>query len=390
MTITIVANTAGTGPTWVTTSPLTSVYAGAVVSIPLIVTTPKSTTVTYSVTTGALPAGLTLGSTTGIISGTPTSVAYGSGVYSASFTVTATNNLGNTSAKSFTLAVQVITGGTITTSGSYVYHTFTSSANLVVTSGTGPVEVFAWGGGGGGGSPGGWGQGSPGGAGGAVYGRLTLSAGTYPVVVGGAGVVNGSTRAEGGGGQMVGGGDNRYGGAGGGYSGIFLGTVTQANSLLIAGGGGGGGSSRAGAANAGGAGGGYFGQDGQSGYDGKPSWRGLGGTPTAAGGSAGNNSSDQQGALLGGRSTAGSGYGGAGGGGYWGGSAGGYSESNTMSGGAGGSGFVNTTYVASGALYSGVDQTPGLAEHPLRGAYGSPGPINANGTQGVLIIRYPV
>ena len=386
---TITTNTAGDGPVWNTISPLTNVWAGVTTSITLSATVAKTKTVSYNVTTGALPAGLSLASSTGIISGTPTSTAYGSGVYSSSFTVTATDNLGNTSAKSFVLAVNVISGGTVTQSGGYQYHTFTASSTLTVTAGTGQVEVFAWGGGGGGGTPGGWGVGSPGGGGGAAFGKFRLSAGSYPVVVGGAGIVNGTARAEGGGGPVIGGGDNRYGSAGGGYSGMFLSSVSQANSILIAGGGGGGGSSRAGPGNSGGAGGGWIGQDGQSTYDGKEAWRGQAGTSTAAGGVI-NNSSDQQGALLGGRSTAGSGYGGAGGGGYWGGSAGGYSESNTMSGGGGGSGYFNSTYINDGKLYTGDRTTPGQDDHPLRSTYGQGGLISTNGIQGVLIVRYPI
>ena len=345
----ISTNTVGIAPVWTTTSPLPTVWSGVPTSIQLRTTISQTETVSYSVTSGSLPAGLSLSSSTGVISGTPTSTAYGSGVYSSSFTITATDNLGNASAKSFALAVNVISGGTVTQSGGYQYHTFTASSSLTVVAGTGQVEVFAWGGGGGGGTPGGWGVGSPGGGGGAAYGKFTISPGSYPVVVGGPGLVNGTTRAEGGGGPVIGGGDNRYGSAGGGYSGLFLTSVTQANAILIAGGGGGGGSSRAGPGNSGGTGGGWIAQDGQSSYDGKEAWRGQAGTSTAAGGVI-NNSSDQQGALLGGRSTAGSGYGGAGGGGYWGGSAGGYSESNTMSGGGGGSGYFNSTYIANGSF----------------------------------------
>lgn len=331
-----------------------------------------------------------MSSSTGVISGTPTSSAYGGGIYSSSFTVTATDNLGNASAKAFTLAVNVLSGGTVTQSGGYQYHTFTASSTLTITAGSGQVEVFAWGGGGGGGTPGGWGFGSPGGGGGAAYGRFTISAGSYPVVVGGPGIPNGTTRAEGGGGQMIGGGDNRYGGGAGGYSGLFLTSISQANAILIAGGGGGGGSSRAGSGNSGGAGGGWLAQDGQSTYDGKQDWRGQAGSIAAAGGVI-NNSSDQQGALLGGRSTAGSGYAGAGGGGYFGGSAGGYSESNTMAGGGGGSGYFRSASITNGQLYTGDRTTPGLEDNPLRqGTYGQGGAVSSNGNQGVLIIRYPI
>jgi hypothetical protein len=54
---------------------------------------------TFAVTAGALPAGLTLNPTTGLISGTPTAT----GLYS--FTVTATDGLGNAGARAYSGAV---------------------------------------------------------------------------------------------------------------------------------------------------------------------------------------------------------------------------------------------------------------------------------------------
>jgi hypothetical protein len=72
------------------------------------------------------------------------------------------------------------TGGTITTSGGYKIHTFTSSGDLVVNSG-GEVDYLIVAGGGGGGSGGG-------GAGGMLTGKITsLSPNTYTITVGGGG-----------------------------------------------------------------------------------------------------------------------------------------------------------------------------------------------------------
>jgi len=248
------------------------------------------------------------------------------------------------------------TGGTITESGGYRYHTFTSGNGTFVPITNGQVEVYTWGGGGAGGTVGGWIYGAAGGAGAAARGVLNVSNGTsYAIVVGGGGGVNsyngGSiTCANGGGGcASWNNSDNRYGSGGGGYSGIFNTSVSQANALLIAAGGGGGGSSRAGTGNAGGAGGGAFGQDGYSPYDSKTAYAGKGGTQTAAGVDAScdsQNTTGGQGALQGGRAKVNS-YGGAGGGGYWGGSGGGYSEANTMGGGGGGSSYYNSTLVLS-------------------------------------------
>lgn len=256
---------------------------------------------------------------------------------------------------------------------------------------SGGMFVELWGGGGGGGRPGGWAYGADGGAGGYSWGWINTEVvtvgSTLILQVGGGGALGGTSATFPGGGYVIGGGDNRYASAGGGYSGLFLGSVSQANAILIAGGGGGGGSSRANTGNTGGAGGGLVGRDGVSPYDLKEEWRGRGGTQTFAGEASGrdrfgitcNNSSDQQGALQGGRCTAGSGYGGGGGGGYWGGSAGGYSEQHTMSGGGGGSGFVHPTRIVGGGTMNGAWRTP---PNPPSGSLGYGGTVSNAGNNG--------
>lgn len=80
------SRTTATKPTWTTTS-LPTLTRGTSATIDLV----AQASVTYSVTTGSLPAGLSLNSATGRISGTPSS----GGPYS--FTVTATNAGGSTS-----------------------------------------------------------------------------------------------------------------------------------------------------------------------------------------------------------------------------------------------------------------------------------------------------
>ena len=82
------------------------------------------------------------------------------------------------------------TGGTITTSGNYKVHTFTSSGTFQITSGSGDVEylVVAGGGGGGGDSGGG------GGAGMMLTGTKTsMTAGSYTVTVGAGGTGGSNT-----------------------------------------------------------------------------------------------------------------------------------------------------------------------------------------------------
>ena len=212
------------------------------------------------------------------------------------------------------------------------------------------LHIQAWGAGGGGGSAGGWNYGSPAGSGGYTEARINVP-GAYRgtdllIVVGEGGGSNGGTsRSYGGGGcNTRTGGDNRYAGAGGGLAGVFLGTATAPNCLLIAAGGGGGGSSRSGHGNSGGGGGGLTGLSGQNSY-GPSAYTSQGGTQTAAGLTPhpGNPSprpaAERAGQFLGGYCVEES-YGGGGGSGWYGGDGGAYLEPSTMSGGAGGSSYI--------------------------------------------------
>eukprot|EP01048_Picozoa_sp_COSAG05_P000243 COSAG05_NODE_6_length_45604_cov_26.489660_33_plen_929_part_00 len=132
-----------------------------------------------------------------------------------------------------------------------------------------------------------------------------------------------------------------HGGAGGGYSGIFRGSVSQANAIVIAGGGGG-----MGQADRGGSGGGLTAADGrgESG-DRNQAYAGHGGTQTSAGADGqtqGNHyaARDGRGGPLQGGGFDGGDYAGAGGGGYFGGGAGGTHGGCPCAGGGGGSSFV--------------------------------------------------
>jgi len=116
-------------------------------------------------------------------------------------TIKVTNNDGGTSNTLTTTAVGLPTGGTITTSGSYRIHTFTSSGNFVNTLSNLSVQYLVIAGGGGGGVANGGGGG--GGAGGyrlntgEMSGRrssseaaMTINTGTFAIVVGGGGAGN--------------------------------------------------------------------------------------------------------------------------------------------------------------------------------------------------------
>ncbi|MEF3694850.1 MAG: LCCL domain-containing protein, partial [Candidatus Cloacimonadota bacterium] len=151
-----------------------------------------------------------------------------------------------------------------------------------------------------------------GGSGGYAEGYLVVSPGDRLVVVVGGGGAFGA--ADGGVGGWPGGGygtkGDASGGGGGGLTGVFLGTVSQQNALIIAGSGGGGGY------RTGGAGGGYDGNMG-GGQGGRPGTQAAGGTGTAGGDGAALQGGNGSGERLGGRSD-----GSGGGAGYFGGEGG--------------------------------------------------------------------
>jgi hypothetical protein len=90
----------------------------------------------WAVTTGILPSGLTLGATTGVISGT-----VGASATNETFTVTLTDADNLTSTKSLTIAVNAAPSITTTTVATATQTEAGYSAGLVVTGGTTP---FTW------------------------------------------------------------------------------------------------------------------------------------------------------------------------------------------------------------------------------------------------------
>ena len=89
-------------PTWSTSAgSLANVYESASVSSTLVAT--SDSTVSYSVTSGALPAGVTLNSATGIVAGTAPAVASGSGTYS--FTANAKDGENQDTPRNFSITV---------------------------------------------------------------------------------------------------------------------------------------------------------------------------------------------------------------------------------------------------------------------------------------------
>lgn len=183
-------------PSWTDNTLATPIYNTAYSDSVVAIGYP---TPTYSVTTGTLPTGLSLNSSSGAVTGTTTA----SGAHS--FTITASNTEGSVSqAFTFTIVEPFsATGGTTTDSGGYRYHTFNASGNFVITgSPSKTIEVLIVGGGGAGTAvngamkAGGGYAGNAGGGGVDVTTSLTGTVGTYTVVVGGGGINSNGTSSS--------------------------------------------------------------------------------------------------------------------------------------------------------------------------------------------------
>jgi hypothetical protein len=170
--------------TWSTTSgnigtvypDITSVFSYTLLANAL------ANTPSYSVTSGSLPTGLSLDSSTGVISGTADSVGSNT---TYTFTVRASDGTA-TADRSFNIIVNapIVSGGTLYSDTTHLYRTFTSgTSNLVLTQSI-PVDYVLVAGGGGGGG----GNAAGGGAGGLIeLTNQTLSAQTYSIVIGNGG-----------------------------------------------------------------------------------------------------------------------------------------------------------------------------------------------------------
>jgi hypothetical protein len=265
------------------------------------------------------------------------------------------------------------TGGTITESGGYRYHTFTSSGSLSVSTG-GTVEVLLVGGGGGGG------RSSIGGGGGGAGGvrlldgasSLTVSAATYSITVGGGGVGLSSTNGNGDNGgdsSIVGGSISETALGGGGGAG-----PTLDGSSGGSGGGGAGGTTKVSLGGAGTSGQGFDGGDGSSDSSNANNRNGGGGGGASAAGADATVTPNGAGNGGDGTTVWGTAYGGGGGG---------AARSTSNTGGAGGLGGGG-----SGGRFGqdGGDGTPNTGG----GGGGSASAISGNGGSGIVIVRYAI
>ena len=307
-------------------------YDGYYTLSPVTATDADGDTITYSIQSGSLPTGMSLNTSTGALSGEVTAVGSDT---TSNFTIRATAG-SKTTDRAFSITVLA----PVTTTYNYTG----SDISFSVPSGVQRIFADMWGGAGGGGS--GESYSDSGGAGGFASGNINIfgmSTLIFQVGQGGGktGTSGGSTgTAYPNGGANTAGRTNYNSGGGGGYTGIFNGSVSQANCLLLAGGGGGagghgGGTGTSGNSGSGGNGGGLFSGTndtsgaGYAGYSGgrtsnagDPSLNSGNGYALSAGGSG----SDQ----------------GAGGSGYWGGKGG-----TSHGGGGAGEGFTHASLVQS-------------------------------------------
>lgn len=257
------------------------------------------------------------------------------------------------------------TGGTITTSGSYKIHTFTSSGTFQITAGSSTIESLVVAGGGAGGANGGGG-----GAGGLIYTSpgANYGIGSYNVIVGSGGVGNTTNNTPGGNGN-----NSSFdtivatGGGGGGNGGGSAGTGSGAN-----GGSGGGQGAVSGSA----------GQASPTGQGNNGGTTTVGGNSPASGGGGAGAVGGNGGGSNGGNGGVGLSYSISGSSVYYAGGGGGAISSGTAgTGGNGGGGAGRDTSAGKGT--AGTANTGGGGGGSLVGAN-----AGADGGSGIVILRY--
>lgn len=287
------------GPVWSTAAgQLTLGTVGSAYSATVTATDDSGVSPTLSIVSGSLPSGLTLNSTSGLISGTPSAAP----IEGSTFTIRATDANNLTADRTFSIPFARTT--TFTTTGTWTAPTGVTSITPLIVAG---------GGSGGSGWSGTWYSGGGGGGGGAVTSTYSVTPGTsYTVTVGGSGssssisgiaTANAGSNGASASGSSDGSGGATGGNTGNGGNGVANGTAGSGGAGYLwstngqrYGGGGGGGSGFSGWATAyagtGGAGGGGNGGGGQNGGNGTAGTANTGG---GGGGGAGNGGGGQSG-----------------------------------------------------------------------------------------------
>jgi hypothetical protein len=380
-------------PVWSTTAgSLSTVYdimrSGFTTSVSASSLDPDDT-ISYSITSGSLPTGMSLNTSTGAITGTPNAVGSDT---TSNFTIRASNG-SQTSDRAFSITIKAPIVQAFSYTGSD--QSFTVPSTLTA------LSVKMWGAGGGGSF--GEGRAFAGGPGGYTYGVINTNtmkgqALTVRVGQGGPQAISTSQPAPaypngGRSGRRT----NYNSGYGGGRSEIMFGSID----LLVAGAGGGaagtGGSSDT--PTSGGPGGGTTGGFGWYGYQGSTSYGGQGGTQSAGGanGIAVSSSITAQPGYKQGGSTdnslawdnGGPNAQAGGGDGYYGGGIG-----SPHSGGGGGSSYANSTYVSNADLQrtaadgsANNTNPPNTGDAQYNGSAGKTG-NNSPGNNGYVVLIY--
>jgi hypothetical protein len=181
-------------PVWVTSAGTLGTFSQqSSITLSALSATDSSDTVTYALASGSsLPSGISLNSSTGVISGTLPSIAVET---TYSFTINALDGVNTTPrAFSITSVIPSVSGGTLTSDSTYYYRTFTSTGSLTVANAVVPADILMVGAGGGGG------RSLTGGGGGGAVGHFTsvqLSVGTNTVTIGAGGTTGGSGGSKG-------------------------------------------------------------------------------------------------------------------------------------------------------------------------------------------------
>ena len=367
-------------PVWSTAAGSLGNWAGS--NIQLSATDDESNTITYSVTSGSLPTGLSL-SSAGLISGTSTATPA-----TYTFTVSASDGSNTAVTRSFSITVlfPAVSGGTLTSDSTYYYRTFTGTGNLVISNSSISVNYLVVGGGGG---AGGCGAGNSatggGGAGGYLSGTTSLSIATHSIEIGGGGAGGPATNSSTSNIEAVKGTSSNFSSIatslGGGASPNSNSTY---NGVLRNGGSGAGGTGNTDAGQNGFPGTGTAGQGNNGGF----SNYGTGGTYYSGGGGGGAGA-------VGGNASLNSTTAGSGGAGlqwlnenyYAGGGAGGtYNSSSFASGGIGGGGSSGGNANTVGG--NGLPNTGGGGGGVGGASGGASNLVGGNGGAGVVIIRY--
>jgi len=349
--------------------------------------TALANTISYSIDSGSLPTGLTLNSSTGVISGTVSS--FGS---TSNFSILASDGT-DSSSRSFSITVASVTssGGLTIGSGGYKYHLFTSGSSTFSSTINRNIEVLVVGGGGAGDND----HGGGGGAGGVLYhpGKSITAGTSYSVSIGEGGSGNSGVPLAGNNTVF----DNltAYGGG--------RGSTLNSDAGGAGGSGGGGGGANAGVGTRAGGGATQTSMNGATGYgNAGGTGGGTSGEPGGGGGGAGvagaNSTSDTAGkggnglntwstwlsaisSLVSGttQTVYNSGYIAGGGGG-------GHTNGNTGNiGGLGGGGNGGLNATPGPEPFSGVSNTGGGG-----GSHGNGGSTGGNGGSGVVIVRFAI